>query len=147
MKALREVMERGRGDALLAEAYDHAPDSRARRTGARAGVTGVTGDNGTSALVAISCADSDLRPSFEEYDVMEREVAAASPVFWPDLGQCPLPLLRLAVRRRERRRRRPRGGRSPGAGWSSPTPATRRRRCTRAPGGWRPNWARGSGCC
>ncbi|MGA5249415.1 alpha/beta hydrolase [Streptomyces pseudogriseolus] len=81
VKALREVMERGRGDALLAEAYDHAPDSRARRTGARAGVTGVTGDNGTSALVAISCADSDLRPSFEEYDVMEREVAAASPVF------------------------------------------------------------------
>ncbi len=33
-----------------------------------------------------------------------------------DLGQCPLPLLRLAVRRGERRRRRPRGGRSPGAG-------------------------------
>ncbi|MEU0914796.1 alpha/beta hydrolase [Streptomyces althioticus] len=76
VEALREVMESGKGDALSAEAYDHDPDSRVRRAGAR-----VSGDNGVSALVAITCADSDLRPGVTEYDAMERQVAAASPVF------------------------------------------------------------------
>ncbi|MFH9040544.1 alpha/beta hydrolase [Streptomyces sp. NPDC017966] len=81
-KALREVMERGTGDALLEEAYDHGPDTQARGTRAGAGARGGTsGGNGTSAFAAITCADSDLRPGFTEAEAMMKRIEAASPVF------------------------------------------------------------------
>lgn len=77
VEALSEVMERGTGGTLLDKAYDHAPGAHAR-TGAGAG-TG--GDNSVSALVAITCADSDLRPGFTEAEEMIKRTEAASPVF------------------------------------------------------------------
>ncbi|MFJ5776194.1 alpha/beta hydrolase [Streptomyces sp. NPDC093094] len=85
-KALREVMERGNGSALLEEAYDHGPDTRSRgaRAGSEVGVSPrskTSGGNGTSAFVAITCADSNLRPGFTESEEMMKRIRAASPVF------------------------------------------------------------------
>ncbi|MEU5086282.1 alpha/beta hydrolase [Streptomyces sp. NPDC021356] len=91
VKALDEVMRRGTGNALLREAYDHAPGARAKRlTGARTGTSTVaeagTGpaapdDNSVSAYVAITCADSSSRPGFTEAEDMVKRIEAASPVF------------------------------------------------------------------
>ncbi|GGX06047.1 proteinase [Streptomyces malachitofuscus] len=81
-KALREVMERGDGTALMETAYDHGPDTQARGTRAGAGArAGASGGNGTSAFVAITCADSDLRPDSGEAEAMAQRMEAASPVF------------------------------------------------------------------
>lgn len=68
--ALREVMERGNGSALLEKGYDHGPKSRAASDG-----------GSTSAFVAITCADSGLRPGFFESEKMIKRITAASPVF------------------------------------------------------------------
>ncbi|MFG2885814.1 alpha/beta hydrolase [Streptomyces sp. NPDC048297] len=112
VKALEEVVERGKGSKLMERAYDHDPGARVRP---RAGVaargsetsgsttaggktpgsttagsktsgietsgTETSGGNGVSAFVAISCADSDLRPGFTEADEMSARIEAASPVF------------------------------------------------------------------
>ncbi|MFD7408411.1 alpha/beta hydrolase [Streptomyces sp. NPDC059866] len=85
-KALREVMERGTGSKLLEEAYDHGPDTQSRRARADAGVgvsarSKTSGGNGTSAFVAITCADSNLRPGFTKSEEMTKRIEAASPVF------------------------------------------------------------------
>ncbi|MEU0599856.1 alpha/beta hydrolase [Streptomyces sp. NPDC006393] len=79
VKALSEVMERGTGGKLLAKAYDHAPGARAR-AGVSAG-SGTSGDNSVSAFVAITCADSNLRPGFTEAEEMIKRTEEASPVF------------------------------------------------------------------
>lgn len=76
-KALTEVMERGTGRKLMEEAYDHAPGSRTR---AGAGGT-ASGGNGTSAYVAIICADSNVRPGSGRTEEMNDRIEAASPVF------------------------------------------------------------------
>ncbi|WP_316743705.1 alpha/beta hydrolase [Streptomyces sp. MK7] len=79
VKALSEVMERGTGGKLLEKAYDHAPGARARAGVGDRG--GVSGDNSVSAYVAITCADSNLRPGFTEAEEMIKKTEAASPVF------------------------------------------------------------------
>ncbi len=76
VQALTEVMEEGTGRKLMEEAYDHPPGARgvpARGT--------VSGGNGTSAYVAITCADSNVRPGFDRTAEMADRIAAASPVF------------------------------------------------------------------
>ncbi|MFG1807464.1 alpha/beta hydrolase [Streptomyces sp. NPDC049040] len=72
VKALTEVMEQRTGTRLLDNAYDHA--------GASAGGA-ASGGNGTSAFVAITCADSNLRPGFTAAEDMIKQTKAASPVF------------------------------------------------------------------
>jgi pimeloyl-ACP methyl ester carboxylesterase len=80
VEALREVMERGSGGALLDKAYDHGSKSRAAGAAATAG--GRVSDSGsTSAFVAITCADSNVRPGFTAAERMIRRITAASPVF------------------------------------------------------------------
>lgn len=80
VEALREVMERGGGGKLLDKAYDHGPKSRAAGTGA--GARGRVSDSGsTSAFVAITCADSSVRPGFAAAERMIKRITAASPVF------------------------------------------------------------------
>jgi hypothetical protein len=64
----------------MEKAYDHDPGARVRpRAGARGRKS--SGGNGVSAFVAISCADSDLRPGFTEAEKMIKRIEAASPVF------------------------------------------------------------------
>ncbi|MGP4023777.1 alpha/beta hydrolase [Actinomadura sp. 3N407] len=81
--ALNEVMDRGTGSKLLERGYDHGARISA---GADAG-GGVNarskppGGNGTSAFVAITCADSNLRLGFTRVKEMIRRLKAASPVF------------------------------------------------------------------
>lgn len=82
VKALKEVVERGTGSKLMAKAYDHDPGARVRpRAGVDARGSKTSGGNGVSAFVAISCADSDLRPGFTEAEKMIARIEAASPVF------------------------------------------------------------------
>lgn len=81
VKALNDIMERGNGSALMRKAYDHAPGARVRPW---AGVTPhseTSGDNTVSAFVAVTCADSDVRPGFTEEEEMIKRTKAASPVF------------------------------------------------------------------
>ncbi|MEB8338885.1 alpha/beta hydrolase [Streptomyces endophyticus] len=74
-KALDDVMTRGDARALMGAADDHEPGARAR-------TTAPSGDNGTTALVAITCTDSNVRPGYDgRADVMARRIRAASPVF------------------------------------------------------------------
>ncbi|XRQ08907.1 alpha/beta hydrolase [Actinomadura welshii] len=73
VEALHEVMGKGTGAKLWEEAYDHGPRGRAGR------VTRV--DNGTSAFVSITCADSSLRPGFLALERWIERIEAASPVF------------------------------------------------------------------
>lgn len=74
-EALKEVMEQGTGRKLLDKGYDHGPKGRA--AGARASDDG----GSTSAFVAITCADSSVRPGSAAGDRMTERIAAASPVF------------------------------------------------------------------
>ncbi|WP_329126413.1 alpha/beta hydrolase [Streptomyces sp. NBC_01465] len=97
IKALKQVVEQGSGSQLMRKAYDHEPGARARQGSS-------SGGNGTSALVAITCADSNLRPGFTQYDDMAERVTEASPVFgkalsgnvylcfdWPFAGESATP--------------------------------------------------------
>ncbi|MET9382222.1 alpha/beta hydrolase [Streptomyces sp. NPDC002928] len=81
VKALREVMEQGTGSKLMKKAYDHAPGARALPRAGTAAHSELTGGNGTSALVAITCADSNLRPGYTRAEQWIKETEAASPVF------------------------------------------------------------------
>ncbi|WP_073952769.1 alpha/beta hydrolase [Streptomyces kebangsaanensis] len=81
VKALNEVMERGTGSKLLQNAYDHAPGARVRSWAGVSARSETSGGNGTSAFVAITCADSNLRPGFTEAEEMIKRTKAASPVF------------------------------------------------------------------
>ncbi|MFI0355559.1 alpha/beta hydrolase [Actinomadura sp. 9N407] len=76
-QALNEVRHQGTGSKLLKEAYDHGS---ARRTGVNTRAE-PTGGNGTSAFVAITCADSSLRPGFTGLEKMIKRIEAASPIF------------------------------------------------------------------
>ncbi|MFI7343448.1 alpha/beta hydrolase [Streptomyces sp. NPDC050085] len=75
VKALAEVTEKGTGTQLMKKAYDHAPGATARTGGEP------TGGNGTSAYVAITCADSDLRPGFDSSEKWIKDAEAVSPLF------------------------------------------------------------------
>ncbi|RVU17673.1 alpha/beta hydrolase [Streptomyces antnestii] len=79
VKALREVMDEGTGNQLMEKAYDHAPGARSLSGTGTHGEP--TGGNGTSAFVAITCADSDLRPGFTRSERWIKDTEAASPVF------------------------------------------------------------------
>ncbi|MER6981532.1 alpha/beta hydrolase, partial [Streptomyces carpinensis] len=81
VKALSEVMERGTGSKLLQKAYDHAPGARVRPRLGLGARSQTSGDNAVSAFVAITCADSNLRPGFTEAEEMIKRIEAASPVF------------------------------------------------------------------
>ncbi|MGP3776481.1 alpha/beta hydrolase [Streptomyces sp. SDT5-1] len=100
--ALTDAVERGDGTRLMRKAYDREPGARAESASASA-------DNGTSALVAITCADSDLRPGYERAAALERRLADASTVFgkawgdsvylcydWPYDGEAATPDVRAA---------------------------------------------------
>ena len=77
--ALIEVMERGTGSGLLKKTNGHGSQ---RRSGAVLGSRGNPADgNRTSALVAITCADSSARPGFTAAEAMIKRITAASPVF------------------------------------------------------------------
>ncbi|TDC97860.1 alpha/beta hydrolase [Actinomadura sp. 7K507] len=79
--ALTEVMERGTGRKLLEKTNSHGSQRRAVGA-AELGVRGETSDgDGTSAYVAITCADSNVRPGFTASEAMVKRIAAASPVF------------------------------------------------------------------
>ncbi len=81
-KALRQVMEENDGTALMEEAYDHGPDTQARGTRAGTGFRAASpGGNVTSAFVAITCADSDVRPGSADEEAMRKRTEAASPIF------------------------------------------------------------------
>ncbi|MGW3494750.1 alpha/beta hydrolase [Streptomyces sp. NPDC001020] len=81
VKALNEVIQRGTGSKLLQKAYDHAPDARVRPLAGVNAPSKASGDNSVSALVAITCADSNLRPGFTQAEEMIKRAKAASPVF------------------------------------------------------------------
>ncbi|MGW2346633.1 alpha/beta hydrolase [Streptomyces sp. NPDC001661] len=72
--ALDDALTRGDARKLMDTADDHKPGARAR-SGAR------SEDDETSALVAITCADSDLRPEFDRADALAERIKEASPVF------------------------------------------------------------------
>jgi hypothetical protein len=92
VKALSEVMERGTGGELLQKAYDHAPGARARPWAGVSARSKTSGGNGVSALVAITCADSNLRPGFTKSEEMIKQAKAASPVFGEALLSPPIDL-------------------------------------------------------
>jgi pimeloyl-ACP methyl ester carboxylesterase len=81
VKALREVMRQGTGSQLMKKAYDHAPGARALPLSGSEARRAPTGGNGTSAIVAITCADSDLRPGFTRSEQWIKDTEAASVVF------------------------------------------------------------------
>ncbi|MGW1093195.1 alpha/beta hydrolase [Streptomyces sp. NPDC002596] len=81
VKALSEVMERGTSSKLLQRAYDHAPGARVRPWAGVSARSETSGGNGVSAFVAITCADSSLRPGFTGAEEMIKRTKAASPVF------------------------------------------------------------------
>ncbi|MFZ3565860.1 alpha/beta hydrolase [Streptomyces sp. BH097] len=72
--ALDDLIARGDARGLMDAADDHEPGAHARSAP-------VEGDDGTTALVAITCADSDQRPGYDRADAMARRIEAASPVF------------------------------------------------------------------
>jgi hypothetical protein len=74
-------MERADGSKLLRKAYDHAPGARILPRAGAGARSETSGDNSVSALVAVTCADSDLRPGFTEAEKMVKRTEAASPVF------------------------------------------------------------------
>ncbi|MEV0093834.1 alpha/beta hydrolase [Streptomyces sp. NPDC050738] len=73
-KALKQVVEQGSGSLLMRKVYDHEPGARSLQGSA-------SGGNGTSALVAITCADSNVRLGLTQYDEKAQQIAEASPVF------------------------------------------------------------------
>jgi pimeloyl-ACP methyl ester carboxylesterase len=79
--ALNEVMERGTGSKLLQKAYDQAPGARVRPWAGVSARGESSGGNGVSAFVAITCADSNVRPGFTEAENMIKRTKAASPIF------------------------------------------------------------------
>jgi pimeloyl-ACP methyl ester carboxylesterase len=81
VKALNEVMERGTGSKLLQKAYDQAPGARARPGAGVSARSETSGGNGVSAFVAITCADSNVRPGFTKAENMIKRTKAASPIF------------------------------------------------------------------
>ncbi|MFI5658360.1 alpha/beta hydrolase [Streptomyces sp. NPDC051684] len=71
--ALDDALTRGDTRDLMDEADDHKPRAKAR--------SAPSDGDGTSALVAVTCTDSDLRPGYDRADDMARRIKAASPVF------------------------------------------------------------------
>ncbi|PGH49739.1 alpha/beta hydrolase [Streptomyces sp. Ru87] len=85
VKALKELTQRGTGSKLMKEAYDHSPTARSRAaSGTEAGSrdqSATAGDNGTSAYVAITCADSNVRLDYSQSPNLVKRAKDASPVF------------------------------------------------------------------
>lgn len=81
VKALNEVMARGNGSKLLQKAYDQAPGARVRPWAGVSARSETSGGTGVSAFVAITCADSNLRPGFTRAEKMIKRTKAASTVF------------------------------------------------------------------